>query len=150
MLDLRALLVCSALTAAGGFATGYQVARWQQDGKDLKALQTARADMVLLTGERDALTRELSAANDAHLLKLKEAQHETASLRDRLLAGTVRLRVSATCPAAPTTAADSSVDTGAGAELDATARRAYLALRDGIDLAAGQLSACQGELRLRR
>jgi len=103
--------------------------------------------------EQDALTARLQVAADQHLAALAASQHETASLRDRLRVGDVRLRIAATClgavPNSPASAASASLDTGTGAELDAAAGSAYFALRDGIDRAGAQLAACQAELKLR-
>ena len=103
--------------------------------------------------DQDALTARLQAASDQHLAALAASQYETSSLRDRLRAGDVRLRIAATCPAtvpsAPESATGAGVDPGTGAELDAIAGSAYFALRDGIDRAGAQLAACQAELKLR-
>lgn len=95
------------------------------------------------------LAVNLAQANDKNLAQLKGAQNETNRLRDCMLTGSCGLRVNATCgprlgPTSP------GVDNGAGAELDADARQAYFALRDGIDRVTAQLTACQGQLSAMR
>ena len=140
---MRPYLILGVLLAA--FGAGWAGNGWRLDAK-YQAEQTAqlRANakaLAALTTERDALSA-----------KLREAQNETTRLRNAT-PGTVVLRVAAKCPAAGSTAQTASnpgVDTGTGAELAGTSRQAYFNLRDGIDYATGQLTACQGQLRLRQ
>ena len=137
----------------GGFLSGYKVDNWQQTAK-AEALAHKVADAAI--AQRDEamaaylhLAGELSANADQHAADLRAAQNETNRLRNA--SSFVGLRVAATCPdlskVAP--APGSRVDSGTGAELAPTARRAYFALRDGIDHAAAQLAACQDQLKLR-
>lgn len=130
-----------------GLGGGYKVADWRNDAAKLEAARGAAKALADMTAARDQLSAALTAANDLHISELRKAQNETNSLRDRLRAGNLRLRVAAVCP--DSTAGGTRVDSGTGAELDEPARRAYFALRDGIDRATAQLAACQDELKLR-
>lgn len=139
----------------GGLASGYKVENWRGELKaNAEALQRAR-DAISARDEAVAaythLAGELSAKNDQHAADLRAAQNETNLLRSRVNAGSLGLRVAANCPdlsqVAP--APGSRVDSGTGAELAGPARRAYFALRDGIDAVDAKLAACQDELRLR-
>jgi prophage endopeptidase len=148
----RAALIFIAHVAT--FAVGYTVADWRLTGQHtaekLEAARGAAKALADMTAARDQLSAALTAANDLHTSELRKAQNETNSLRDRLRAGNLRLRVAAVCPdSTAQTAGGTRVDSGTGAELDEPARRAYFALRDGIDRATAQLAACQDELKLR-
>lgn len=154
--DIKTAAIAALIAGALAFAGGYKVADWRLTGRytaeKLEAAQGAAKALADMTDERDKLAGKLTAANDLHTNELRNAQNETNRLRDRLNAGFSGLRIAAICPAARLDAQASSparVDTGTGAELDSTARRAYFALRDGIDRASAQLAACQDELRLR-
>ena len=153
MQNLKGAALVVGLLAA--FSGGYKVADWrltaQANAEALERAQRAEKARDEAITERDKLAGELSAANDRHALDLRKAQNETNRLRDGLRDGSVGLRFSATCPRIGETqsAPGARVDTGTGAELDSTARRAYFALRDGIDRASAQLAACQSELKLR-
>lgn len=154
--DLKTAAVVAVIVGVFAFGGGYKVADWRLTGQytaeKLEASQAAAKALAAMTDERDILAGKLSAANDRHTDELRKAQNETNSLRDRLRAGSIGLRIAATCPDArlgPQASSGARVDTGTGAELGETARRAYFALRDGIDRASAQLAACQDELRLR-
>lgn len=154
--DIKTAAIVALVVGVAAFGGGYKVADWRLTGQytaeKLEAAKTAAKALADMTDERDKLAGKLSAANDLHTNELRNAQNETTRLRDRLNAGSSGLRIAATCPAArlgPQTSSPARVDTGTGAELDSTARRAYFALRDGLDRASAQLAACQDELRLR-
>ena len=154
--DLKTAAVVALVVGVAAFAGGYKVADWRLTGQytaeKLEAAKTAAKALADMTADRDRLSAALTASNDLHTAALRKAQNETNSLRDRLRAGSIGLRIAATCPAAdprPQAASGARVDSGTGAELNETARRAYFALRDGIDRASAQLAACQDELRLR-
>lgn len=154
--DLKTAAVVALVVGVVAFGGGYKVADWRLTGQytaeKLEANQEAAKALADMTAERDALAGKLSAANDKHTNELRNAQNETNRLRDRLNAGSSGLRIAAICPGPrldSQAASPARVDTGTGAELDSTARRAYFALRDGIDRASAQLAACQDELRLR-
>lgn len=139
----------------GGFLSGYKVEDWRATSKaNAEALAVAHSAIEARDKAVAAYTHlagELSAKNDQHAAELRTAQNETNFLRSRVNAGSLGLRVAANCPdlsqVAP--APGSRVDSGTGAELAGPARRAYFALRDGIDAVDAKLAACQDELRLR-
>lgn len=81
--------------------------------------------------------------------EMRKVEHANNLLADAVARDTKRLRVAATCPL-PENAAGASVDHGRGPELDAGARPAYFALRNGIGRMTAQLGACQNILRLER
>jgi len=153
--DLKTAAIVALVVGVAAFSGGYKVADWrltaQANADALERAQRAEKALADMTADRDALAGKLSAANDKHANDLRNAQNETNRLRDRLANSSSGLRIAATCPRVGETqsAPGARVDTGTGAELDSTARRAYFALRDGIDRASAQLAACQDELRLR-
>lgn len=154
--DIKTAATVALIVGVFAFGGGYKVADWRLTGQytaeKLEASQAAAKALADMTADRDLLAGKLSAANDLHTTELRKAQNETTRLRDRLNAGSSGLRIAAACPAArlgTQTPSGGRVDTGTGAELDTTARRAYFALRDGIDRASAQLAACQDELKLR-
>ena len=157
-IKVGALVVIAAVL----FGSGWAVNGWRLGTQvaDLKAQHAqaiassesaARKDLQDMTDARDALADRLSAIDKEKFAALEKERHENATLRDRIAAGAVGLRIGATCPATPEqktgAAASGPVGTGGTARLDATAERAYLALRDGITTVQKQLSACQGSLR---
>jgi len=154
--DLKTAAVVALIVGVLAFGGGYKVADWRLTGQytaeKLEASQEAAKALAAMTDERDILAGKLSAATDKHVNELRNAQNETNRLRDRLANSDGGLRIAATCPESrlgPQASSPGRVDTGKGAELDPIARRAYFALRDGIDRAVAQLAACQDELRLR-
>ena len=152
---IAAVVLVVALLAA--FAGGYKVADWRATAKAnadaLARAEKAEAGRTKAIEERDAMAQRLAASDLNHTEALRKAQDENDSLRNRIAAGTVGLRIRAVCPVrAPATAeaaAGPRVDTGTPAELDDAAGRAYSALRQGISQTAAQLAACQDELRMR-
>lgn len=153
--DLKTGAVVAVIVGVAAFSGGYKVADWRIAGKytaealdRAKRAETARDEAI---AAYEHLAGELAAANNAHAGEMKRAQNETNRLRDNLLAGNVGLRLAGTCPRLgdPQVAPGARMDIGTGAELDPIARRAYFALRDGIDRVGAQLAACQTELRLR-
>lgn len=147
-------LAAVAVALVFAFGWGYKVADWRLTGKytaeKLEASQAAAFALADMTDARDLIAGKLSASDDLHSADLRKAQSETNRLRDTLPSG--GLRVAATCNS-PRLGAQAAgyavVDSGPRAELDPTARRAYFALRDGIDRASAQLAACQDQLKLR-
>lgn len=73
-------------------------------------------------------------------------KNENDRLRNDVERGRVRLRVAATCPAS----SSSGVGHEEAPELDATARSAYFALREGLGEQFEQLKACQQILETER
>jgi hypothetical protein len=152
--ETKAALIVAILAFGGGFLSGYKVEGWHLTAKaNAEEVQRTRA---ALAGRDEAmaayshLAGELSKSNDAHAAELRKSQDETNRLRDRLSSGAIGLRIGAKCPSPEAPAAPGArVDTGTGAELDSASRRAYFALRDGIDHASAKLAACQEQLGLR-
>lgn len=151
--DPRIKLAIAAAALLAALLGGWAVNGWRIDAKvnaeAAQALKEAQEGRKAAEDDRDALAARLRVSDDLHATKLKEAQNETNSLRDRVSAGPVRLLVAAKCPAAPVlpeAASAPGVDSGTRAELDPEARSAYFALRDGINRAEAKLAACQGEL----
>lgn len=112
--------------------------------------RAARAETDRLTRERDALATRLSTIDAEATAALRKAQNENATLRNRLAAGTVGLRVKAVCAASgerPSTAQGGRLDTGTTAVLDPSVRQDYLDLRSNITGTESKLSACQRSLK---
>lgn len=153
--DLKTAAVVALVVGVVASIGGYKVADWRLTGKytaeALDRAKRAEADRDEAITAYNHVAGELSKANDTHLATLRKHQNETTSLRDRLRDGAIGLRLAGKCPrlGTPEAAPGARVDTGTGAELDGTARRAYFALRDGIDRTAAQLAACQDQLKLR-
>lgn len=152
--DIRLPTVVALVVGVAAFVGGYTTSDWRWEAKTnaeaLKRSQDASKARDEATAAYIHLAGELAAKNDQHAHELRVAQDETNRLRARVNDGAIGLRYAglAACPATPA-APGARVDTGAGAELDTTARRAYFALREGIDRASAQLAACQDELRAR-
>lgn len=140
------------LALIGGFSGGWAANGWRLEAQYAdaasKVAKEAKDALTAAMTERDELAKKLTETNDAALAELQGAQNETNRLRDCLRAGTCGLRVAAKCPEGSGTPG-ASVDINAGAELAESARQSYFALRDGIDRASAQLSACQSELKWR-
>ncbi len=154
--DIKTAAIVAVIVGVLAFGGGWEANGWRLTGQytaeKLEASQEAAKALAAMTADRDQLAGKLTAANDQHTTELRKAQNETNSLRDRLANSSSGLRIAATCPESrlgPQAPSPARVDTGTGAELDSTARRAYFALRDGIDRASAQLAACQDELTLR-
>lgn len=142
-------LIVSAVALVAAFGGGFQVATWRADAAQLKVAEQAAKDLKDMTDARDQLAGVLRASADTYESKLRKERNATTALRDSVADGG-RLHIAATCPdTSPKATQNTNVDSGAWAELDPAARRAYFALRDGIDTASGQLAACQDQLRLR-
>lgn len=156
------LVFCAALVGGGGYVGWHEesvrasavLSKAQKEFADEKT----RAVSAALEAQRKQLddqhSKELALAkvDQEELNRLKGAEDETNRLRRCLRDGTCGLRIAAHCPAAPTghvlsAAPSASVDPGATAELDESARQSYLALRKGIDKVASQLRACQTAIR---
>jgi len=114
---------------------------------------------------REAYAQEKALEFDTAILKKRQQDVQTAQIDqkftkelsdakseiDRLAAdvrrGTSRLRVAATCPAAPGASTEAhpaaSVDDGTGPRLTDAAQRDYFALRAGIETATKQIGGLQ-------
>lgn len=119
--------------------------------RQANAEETARLERKYRKMEQDWQTAADLLATES-FADMQEKERENEKLRAAVAAGTVRLRLKATCPEVPGPAASGEpgpVDNGGGAELDAVSRQHYHSLRSGIIRKEAQLSACQGLLRLR-
>lgn len=122
---------------------------WDRGAAHVQAewdLAVTQAELDSLNSAREQQTA-VAAIDQAHTEALKEKDHEIARLRAAVAAGSVRLRVNATCPGLPAAAGDPGVDTGPAPELGRAAVQDYFVLRDGINRQYEQLTACQSILR---
>ncbi|CAM8627157.1 Spanin, inner membrane subunit [Comamonadaceae bacterium] len=156
-------LIISMAVAALGFAGGWVSNGWRLGG-DVAKLQAQHSEetarqakdfndrRTALLQARDALSEQLGQLDKTHTEQLTKARNENKSLSARIAAGSIGLRIDATCPGTGAGQAQSaqggSVDPGAGAELSAFAKQTYSALRDNITETEKRLSACQGALAL--
>ena len=151
-----ALAIAAASALGGWTANGWRLGAEIQalEAKHANAVADAEAEtnrrLIALTNERDAKATRLASVDAKYTAQLTKARHENKTLAHRLAAGTTGLRIAATCPASPAqgtgAAESSSLDSPAGAVLDASAKRAYSALRDGITTTETTLAACQKSL----
>lgn len=127
---------------------------------------------LVLKGNRDALLREIDEANGRvarleqqarqatqalqardeldkqRFQEMSDAKNQIDSLRDQLAAGTKRVLVRATCPAAvPVATSPTVVDDAGNPELTANARQDYLRLREQIVTTEAQLHGLQEYIR---
>lgn len=154
-------LIISMTIAALGFSGGWIFNGWRL-GAELQTIHAThaqeRADQAeaftqrrtALAQERDALADRLHLVDTTKTAQLTKAQNENKSLAARIAAGSVGLRIDATCSSAGTGQAESAessgVDSPAGAQLSAVAGQAYSALRESITTTEITLQACQGAL----
>ena len=154
-------LMISLAIALAGFFAGWQTNGWRL-GLDIQSLKAehsqeqvqlaskAAAQQAQMLKDRDALADRLAALDAEYTTQLSKARHDNQTLRDRLAAGSVGLRIDATCPSAPAGSAQAaqggSVDSPAGAELSAAAGSAYSALRENIITTEVTLAVCQNAL----
>lgn len=153
---LKAAALAGAMAVA--FGGGWTVNGWRLD-KNAATLATQHAEALTAAYERtreaqaalqtqkDLQTGAVSMIDANELTKLRKAQNENETLRGRVAAGTVRLRVAADCPRpsdnVSTSEPATGVDSGARASLTAAAGQDYFALRAGIALTERTLAACQ-------
>ncbi len=144
--------------AAVGFGAGWGVNGWRM-GAEVATLKQQHAEAVTasysagmteqarLQALKDEQNKGLAVIDADELAKLRSAQNENETLRGRVAAGSVRLRVAAVCPPpvgnVPPPGPSGGVDTGAGPSLTADAEQAYLSLRAGIPETERKLAACQ-------
>jgi prophage endopeptidase len=127
---------------------------------------------LVLQGNRNALLREIDEANNQlaqlesqakqatqalqardeldkqRFQEMSDAKNQIDTLRDQLAAGTKRVLVRATCPAAvPAAASPPGVDDAGEPALTAAARQDYLRLRDQIVTTEAQLAGLQDYVR---
>lgn len=144
------------------FVAGWQIQGWRmgeqiaeanaKTAETLKSIAVAAADKQReLQNELDTEQAKWAAIEAEQYALLRDAEKQNDQLRADVDAGRKRLRVNASCPAStdnlPETGSSSSVDNGAGPELNADARRNYYSLRSGIERVTNQLMACQSRLK---
>lgn len=158
--EVEAIAIVIALALAG--ACGWMVNGWRL-GTQLQAERThyAQEQRVALAAavkqrddaikDRDALAGKLASIDQSGIDNLRRFEHANQTLAAGADAGSVRVRViGAACPAShdvPQASPGSGVDSSAGAELGADARRRYFALRGTLGQVQQQLSACQDAVR---
>lgn len=140
------------------FAVGTVTTAWRYQAKIAKldaehktAISKANAATLKaqqeLDAERARKVTVVAAIDTEQHQQLSKALAENEKLRASVAAGSVRLRVNAKCPAAPSvmsgTGQAASVGDGTHAELASDARSDYFALRAGIIVKERQLEACQ-------
>lgn len=111
----------------------------------------ARSQVAQLQRQAQQAAQTLLARDELDKQRFQEmtdAKHEIDGLRDELAAGTKRVLVRATCPAAmPAATSTTSLDDGAEPALTATARQDYLRLREQIVTTEAQLQGLQDYVR---
>lgn len=150
MPDVKLILTAAlavALVAAGWLVNGW---RWERRVADEHATLAAAAaqDSERNRRREHELIARIAEVDAAHWDARKRDEDEIDRLRGAVDAGSVRLLVGATCPdpGLPAPAGAARLDHRAGAELDAAARSAYFALRDGLSRTEHKLGACQAAL----
>ena len=114
-------------------------------------LAASSAEVVHLKAQAESARQALLARDDLdkkNFEELTNAKNEIEDLRDQLNAGTKRVLVRATCPAAVSaTPGPTSVDDAREPELTAVARQDYLRLREQIVTTEAQLQGLQDYVR---
>lgn len=141
----------TAFLIGAGAAWYVQGLRWENDVASIRHdSDVAIAANVGAVNQQLIASRAQTEAIRATFIEYKAGkENETSALERAVADGTKRLRVKANCPAVR---ADGTVPGGAvsgTAELDATAQRAYLSLRRGLDRQYAELQFCRSELRKR-
>lgn len=125
--------------------------RWDNNVADIQHdTDVAIAANVDAVNQQLIASRAQTEAIRATFIEYKAGkENETSALERAVADGSKRLRVKASCPAVP---ADGTIPSGAvsgTAELDASAQRAYISLRRGLDRQYAELQFCRSELRKR-
>lgn len=141
-----------ALLVGASGAWNVQGLRWDNDinHRDRVAAEAIAANMDAVNQQLIASRAQTEAIRTTFIEYKAGKENETSALERAVADGTKRLSIRATCPAA--VPADGTVPGGAvsgTAELDATAQRAYLSLRRGLDRQYAELQFCRSELRKR-
>ena len=89
------------------------------------------------------LTKQVQELDRIATQELTNAQAENARLAAAVAAGTQRLRVQADCPRVPNTTGTTSMDDAGTAELPASARQDYHALRQQLTTTEAALAGLQ-------
>lgn len=159
-----AAMAAAFVAAVGvGFGGGWTVNGWRlgaaleaakgaHEADKAQALAATVRQLITASADRDALAAQLADLDKNATADLKRLTNENETLRGRVAAGTVRVRVNgAVCPGAqpadvPQAPAGSGVDTGTGAVLTADAGRSVFNLRAAAIREGSKLAACQAAL----
>ena len=138
-----------ALFAVAAVLGGY-VLKINRDGL-LREINQANAHVAQLEQQARQAAQALQARDDLDKQRFQEmsdAKNQIDNLRDQLAAGTKRVLVRASCPAAvPAATSTTSMDDGAEPALTAHARQDYLRLREQIVTTEAQLAGLQDYIR---
>jgi prophage endopeptidase len=139
--QVKAVILLALL--AVGFYGGWTAQRWRSDAviADMHDAQMAANGAAYLQAQ--ALTKHIAEADTVSIQKLTDAQHENDTLRNAVAAGTVRLRIKATCPSVSNSATATSVGDAGTAELDPEVGLVVSDLRAGITLLESQVTMLQ-------
>lgn len=153
-----AALVVGAIVAGGAawkaqswrYSAGIAAMQADESARVAESQRLAREILVRRVAEVGQINERNAKAEWAAYGGMRNAQVQDDGLRADVDAGSQRLHVAASCPAAsggvPKAGAGARVGDGARAELDPTARPDYFALRAGIRRVTAQLEACQARL----
>jgi prophage endopeptidase len=165
MLDPRTLITygaaaVAAMALAGAGVQSMRLASEREAHAETRAAHAAQLQGLATAAHRaavaaletqQAVARTVAAVDHQAQQEMTRAQRETDRIAAGVHAGTVRLRVAASCPPRPTpgpdvpgAAATPGVGDGASAELDPAARPAYFALRAGFERCQAALAVMQG------
>lgn len=158
------------ITAAVAFTLGFGIATYWQS--TLRELDTTKRDAgdakaTVQAHEKNAqLGGTINTIEATTVKEIRDATTETDRIGRDLAAGTISLRVNATCPQLPAAAAGTGIADGAGAgstpapgqhretqsapKLNRSAEPDYLALRQGIQRCRSKVTALQGILKEER
>jgi len=125
--------------------------RWDNDvqAADLVTATAISANVDAVNQQLIASRAQTEAIRATFIEYKAGKENETSALERAVADGTKRLRVKASCPAVR---ADGTISGGAvsgTAELDASVRSDYFALRRGLDRQFAELQFCRSELRKR-
>lgn len=138
--------VIAALVALGGWTQLQLAAERTSHAVTQKNYSEETAKAFAAELEKEKSRKEALAQLDAkHTKELSDAKNKIETLAADVRAGTRRLRIAATCPAAtgPETPGTARVDDGPGPELTPEARSDYFSLRADIETVTGQVEGLQ-------
>jgi prophage endopeptidase len=139
--QVKAVILLALL--AVGFYGGWTAQRWRSDAVIADMHDQQASAIVVAQGVVTRMTKHIAEADTVSIQKLTDAQHENDTLRNAVAAGTVRLRIKATCPSVSNSATAASVGDAGTAELDPEAGLVVSDLRAGITLLESQVAMLQ-------
>lgn len=151
-------LIASVLTFAGWYARGVIADRdiaemtAEAEQRQSAAMAAATEAYAKVSREREQHARQIAEIDAKYTQEKVNADQQIEDLRESLRAGARRLRIAATCPAAPAghlpgAASTPGVGDAGAPQLTADAERAYFRLRTNIADTERQLTACQDIIR---